>query len=209
MCSDMVQSGLTGRTDVSQYRLTAHLSLALVIYCICFWVGLSLLTQAGRSDASPFAISWLRSGVRARLLLVLGMVAATIVSGAFVAGLNAGRILNTFPLMGGKVVPNGYSQLRPWLANIFENPIAVQFNHRLLAILTFLAVVYVATWSRKAQLPPLARSGVRWMFAISFVQVGLGIATLLSFVAVVPLAAAHQAGAVFLLTTVLVSLRGL
>ena len=204
----MVQSGLSERTDVSQYRLTAHLSLALLIYGMLLWLGISLLLRSGHGGVAPFLISPVRANARRRVLSVLVMVCVTIVSGAFVAGLNAGKIFNTFPLMGDAVIPPGYMQLSPWILNFFENPATAQFNHRLLAMATFGAVVYLWAWARRIDLPPVARGGVHWLAAIALLQLSLGIVTLLAQ-SPVHLAAAHQAGAVALLTVGLVTLRGL
>ncbi len=205
----MVQSGLAERTDVSQYRLAAHLSLALVIYALMLWTGLSLLLahKPGVENSAATAHAHIRAATaRARAVLVL--VSITIVSGAFVAGLNAGRIYNTFPLMNSRVVPPGYLAQDPWYLNFFENPVAVQFNHRLLAMLTLLASIHIWAWARKRELPAVARVGVGAIGIVAALQVLLGIATLLA-AAPISLAAAHQTGAVLLLTAALFSLRGL
>jgi cytochrome c oxidase assembly protein subunit 15 len=201
----MVQSGLIGRTDVSQYRLVAHLSLALLIYCLLLWYGVGLLGSAD-AGVAPWFISARRSGARGKLIAVLLLVCATIVSGAFVAGLNAGKIYNTFPLMGGRIVPPGYGQLRPWWLNLFENPLAAQFNHRLLAVLTLVFVTYVVVALRRVELPSAARRGVVWMGLLVSVQVALGIATLLAQ-APLDLAVAHQTTAVLVLTATVVTIR--
>jgi heme a synthase len=205
----MVQSGLSDRTDVSQYRLAAHLSLALFIYALILWTAVSLLRTGTDETSTANGVpggEMHETLVSVRIVLVL--VSVTIVSGAFVAGLNAGRIYNTFPLMNGHVVPPGYFQMNPWYLNFFENPVAVQFNHRLLALLTFFATMALWVRSRRRMLPPLTRLAVNATGGVALIQVALGIATLVTG-ASIPLAAAHQTGAVMLLTAALLALRGI
>jgi cytochrome c oxidase assembly protein subunit 15 len=201
----MVQSGLSGRTDVSQYRLAAHLALALFVYVLLLWTGLALY-QGGATRARDESV--MQGGARARVITMLTLVALTIVSGAFVAGLNAGKVYNTFPLMGENVVPREYGELSPWPVNLTENAAAVQFNHRILALVTLGVVMHVFFWARRRRMPPLASAGINGAAALALLQVGLGIATLL-LGAPVGLSAAHQVGAVSLLTAAVVALRGL
>jgi len=135
--------------------------------------------------------------------LVLTLVALTIVAGGFVAGLNAGLTYNTFPLMDGHFVPEGYAQLAPFIRNWFENVAAVQFDHRILAMTTVASVLglWFAGW--RARLPGPARPALHALALIALVQLSLGVSTLL-LVVPIPLAAAHQAGAVLLLTAAIV-----
>jgi heme a synthase len=135
--------------------------------------------------------------------IVLVLVGLTIVAGGFVAGLNAGLTYNTFPLMDGSFVPAGYAQLSPFIRNWFENIPAVQFDHRLLAETTVTAALVLWLAARRAELPRPARWALHALLAMALLQVSLGISTLL-LVVPVPLAAAHQAGAVLLLTAALV-----
>jgi len=189
----MVESGFANRIEVSQYRLTAHLALALVIYTATLWTALGLLGQP--TGMTP---RWLRRGAE----ILLCLVGLTIVAGGFVAGLNAGLTYNTFPLMDGSFVPAGYAQLSPFIRNWFENIPAVQFDHRLLAETTMTSVVILWLTGTRAALPRPARSALHALLAMALLQVSLGISTLL-LVVPVPLAAAHQAGAVLLLTAAL------
>jgi cytochrome c oxidase assembly protein subunit 15 len=127
-------------------------------------------------------------------LALTALVFVTVMAGAVVAGLDAGMTHNTFPLMDGRLFPQGYFDIDPAWRNAFDNVIAVQFNHRWLGIATALAAIVFAwrTWRHDGwwtALPAL----------IAVAQAGLGIATLLLWVPL-PLAAAHQAGAVVLLT---------
>jgi cytochrome c oxidase assembly protein subunit 15 len=134
---------------------------------------------------------------------VICLVALTIVAGGFVAGLHAGLTYNTFPLMDGSFVPAGYAQLQPFALNWFENVAAVQFNHRLLAMITAASVLLLWLAGMRAALPRQALLPLHALLAAATLQFALGIATLL-LVVPVPLGAAHQAGAVLLLTAAIV-----
>jgi cytochrome c oxidase assembly protein subunit 15 len=101
--------------------------------------------------------------------------------------------------MNGRLIPEGYAQLHPFILNWFENIAAVQFDHRLLAVVTAIVIVLVWVTGWRAVLPRSARAALHGLLAVGLLQVALGIATLL-LVVPVPLAAAHQAGAVLLLT---------
>ena len=139
---------------------------------------------------------------------MLGLVFLTLIAGAFVAGLRAGYIDNTFPLMEGSVVPPGYAPLAPLWRSWFEDPTTAQFDHRLLAELTWAAVVALWLYGVRLDLPARARVALHTLVALATLQVGLGISTLL-LVVPLPLAAAHQAGALLLLTAALVTRHAL
>jgi len=185
----MVKSGLVDRPDVSQYRLAAHLCLALVIFAYVMWVGLRLKFPDLDSVPGQF-----RRGANGLIALIF----VTIFSGALVAGLDAGLVYNTFPLMDGDLIPEGLFDQTPLLANFFENIITVQFEHRVLAILTLILVLYYVFRLRQAEPAPSVRTAATALGAMAVVQVLLGITTLL-LVVPVSVAAIHQAGAVFLL----------
>lgn len=191
----MVQSGLTERTDVSQYRLAAHLGLALVIFMITVWTAADLLDREGRRR-------WRHPASRGALAFA-GLVFLTALAGAFVAGLDAGKAWNTFPLMGGRIIPPGYGQMSPWYLNLFEHLPAVQFNHRLLGLITVGAALWLGWRGRAA-----GHRWTGWMALMAVAQVGLGIATLLLIVPI-GLAALHQAGAVVLLALATLHWRSL
>ena len=188
----MVKSGLSVRTDVSQYRLAAHLSLALLVYLLGVWTAADLLRDA--PDAGPAA-----TGLRRGALALTALTFLTAVAGAFVAGLDAGKAYNTFPLMGGRLVPEGYLQLVPWWRNLFEQIPTVQFNHRLLGITTVSLALLLWALARRAAVPAAARRLATLAAVVASLQVALGITTLL-LVVPVPVAVLHQAGAVALLT---------
>lgn len=189
----MVKSGLSGRTSVSQYRLVAHLALALLIYVVAAW---TLFRDMRLPDTEP-------AGRRDHAALwVSALVVLTILSGGFVAGTDAGHMFNTFPLMAGQLVPPSYAALEPAWRNWFENPVAIQFNHRVLAILVL--VVALGAWARYGRRCSDRAGYDAWRLVPGAVvtQVILGILTL---VLVVPiwLAVLHQLMAVVLLTVLL------
>jgi len=200
----MVRSGLVDVPEVSQYRLTAHLSLALLIHAALLWTGLTLVLSP------PPAIADRRLSVARRLAIAtLALVAATIVACGFVAGTDAGLSYNTFPLMDGRLVPEGY--MAGGLARApFEDIATIQFNHRALALPTL--VIALAAWwqTRWLVLAPRGRLAANALAIMVVLQVTLGIATLLLEVPI-PLGVAHQGGAVVLLSAaiwLLFELRG-
>jgi cytochrome c oxidase assembly protein subunit 15 len=189
----MVASGFADRVDVSQYRLVAHLALALAIYVAMLWTALDLLRASQRFPVSQ--------RLATHLTLALALLCLTIAMGGFTAGLHGGLVYNSFPLMGGEFAPSDLWGLAPGWINLFENPAAAQFVHRWLAIATMATVLALGWRDRAAGSLP-----VRLAAAMALLQVGLGIATLLMIVPV-PLAALHQAGAVTLLTLVIWALH--
>src|SRR5262245_28016443 len=190
----MVSSGLAERTDVSQYRLTAHLLLALAILSYALWLALSLLRRGMTPDVAA-------TRLRPHLWLTALLIALTLTFGGFVAGLNGGLVHNSFPLMGGQLVPSDAFQT-PW--SPFEDPVTAQFIHRWLAVASVIAVL--SLWWRSRSLRPAAARPFELLAAMAVIQAGLGISTLL-LVVPIPLAAAHQAGAVMLWTLALWALH--
>ena len=197
----MVSSGFDSQ-HVSQYRLTAHLMAAFLIYTYIFWVALGLLYP--RSEASLFEVGALR-----RFMVgLVALMAVTIAAGGFVAGLKAGFAYNTFPLMDGRFIPEGYGMIEPFYLNFFENIAAVQFDHRLLAESVLLFVVALWFYAKRFELVGRARLGFNLMLGMVAIQFGLGVATLLMVVPV-PLGVAHQGGAMLLFSTALFTLHAL
>jgi heme a synthase len=190
----MVKSGLVNVPQVSQYRLTAHLVAAFLIYAYMFWVAMSLLFPAPQN--AP------RHPWYGKTLGLFVLLSVTIISGGFVAGLKAGKIYNTFPMMGDYWVPPGLMALEPIWRNFFDNMTTVQFDHRLLAITTFALVVAYWFGARSVDLPTRARPAANALLHTAIVQVVLGVATLLFAVPVV-LGAAHQGVAMILFTIAL------
>ena len=185
----MVMSGLVDQPHVSHYRLALHLGLAIVIYGALLRVALGILDPIPLAGWRPEA-----AGLRRHARWALGLVAVTIVWGAFVAGIRAGFAYNTFPLMAGHWLPPEVWNLSPWWINAFENTAAVQFLHRVLALTTGAVALALAWRVWAARLPGRAGRVAALLAALIVVQIGLGIATLLTVVAI-PVAAAHQAGA--------------
>ncbi|MBT5861425.1 MAG: heme A synthase [Gammaproteobacteria bacterium] len=195
----MVKSGLVDNPHVSQYRLSAHLSAAFLIYAYMFWVAMSLLFPASGEQRHP----WYRKS-----LAVTVLTSVTIISGGFVAGLKAGKIYNTFPLMGDDWIPPGTMALEPFWRNFFENMTTVQLDHRVLAISTFLVIIGFWVKARKADLPARSRPAVNALLHTAIFQVALGISTLLMSVPIF-LGALHQAIAMLLFTVSLYILHSL
>jgi len=200
----MVKSGLVDNPQVSQYRLTAHLISAILIYGFILWTAFGLLNSEGYVARKYSAIPGFRKAVHYLMLLLV----VTILSGGFVAGLKAGKIFNTFPLMDGSWIPPGLFALSPLHLNFFENMVTVQFNHRLLAISTGALLLVYWLFSRRHSFGhSIARSFSLVAFMV-VVQLVLGISTLLLHVPVW-LGAAHQAGALVLFTALLFNMHKL
>ncbi|MAS87296.1 MAG: heme A synthase [Micavibrio sp.] len=179
----MVASGLVDRPDVSHYRLAAHLGLAFAIFAYLYWLALSI------RDKTPdkiYSFCLMRHGIIALVFLSI-----TIVWGAFTAGLEAGMIYNTWPLMGGQFTPPEA------LASITESHAWVQFSHRWLAAIT-LFVIGSFAWRVKSL----------WLMGAIMIQFILGISTLLSQLWI-PLAAMHQLGALIVLATLITILNSM
>ena len=204
----MVKSGLVNDPRVSPYRLTAHLMLAVAVFGWLLWLALARLRpeDGWRAVEGGFAPAARKLRAFAHPLALL--VVLTIASGGFVAGLDAGLTYNTFPLMDGRLIPEGYATISPFWRNLFENVPAVQFNHRWLASLTALALIVYALHAKRQPLPQAARQATSALLALALIQPALGIATLLTVVAL-PLAALHQAGAVALFAALLWTMRTL
>ncbi|KAL5113349.1 Cytochrome c oxidase assembly protein cox15 [Pleosporales sp. CAS-2024a] len=229
----MVKSGLRddlfdpgSHPRVSQYRLTAHLATAFAVYCSMVLAGLSILKEH-RMLAHPAhaahtlqtlqhpALRFFRASATALVLLVF----TTAMSGALVAGLDAGLIYNEFPWMGAGLAPPTKELLDPfyshvpdhsdlWWRNMLENPSLVQLDHRLLATTTFTAILSLFAYTRfsktlRPNLPPDVQNALRGIVHLVSLQVTLGISTLIYMVPTW-LASAHQAGALALLTGALV-----
>jgi len=194
----MVQSGLVDDPRVSQFRLTAHLGLALPIFAAMAWAGLSLVYPQRTTPGAPSL-----RGTRIFAYAVAKLVFVMMLTGGFVAGIRAGFAYNTFPLMNGHVVPPEIMMIDPWWKNFFYNMATVQFDHRLVA--WALAIVVPLLWwrIRKAEAAPRrAHSGASLLVGLLAVQIALGIATLL-LVVPLPLAALHQACAVLVFAAAL------
>lgn len=190
----MVKSGLVDDPRVSSIRLGAHLCTALLIYASMLWLAMGLASGMER-----------RQGPRTRghAFALVAIVFAMIFTGALVAGIHAGYAYNTYPLMNGYWVPPEILELDPPWKNFVYNMATVQFDHRVLAIVVALAAVALA-W-RVLRDPAGAQREKAWSWALLAavaLQLALGISTLVLRVPI-PLAAAHQAGAVVVFTCAL------
>lgn len=216
----MVKSGLDDeivkRKDVprvNHFWLSTHLGSAFLIYSAMLFTGLEILKQNRHSIqkvlTSAAAVKG-HAGFRVLSAAVLCMIFVTAISGAWVAGLDAGLIYNEFPYMGDSLVPSdmwAYSTppdsntpaKMSWIENLGRNPAAVQFNHRVLAISTFTAISALWLISRRVPISATSRLASTALLGAALAQVSLGITTLLYFVPV-PVAAAHQTGSLTLLS---------
>jgi len=192
----MVKSGLVDNPRVSQYRLTAHLGVAVAIYACMLWLAFNLLFTPGGSAGTahrPYA-RWTLALVAAVYLMIL--------SGGLVAGTRAGLAYPTWPLMGDTFIPPGlYATTPAWMA-AFEDITTIQFNHRMLAYVLFVSLGGFAWLAYRNAPQDRAKPGAVLLVTALLLQVTLGISTLLLHVPVL-LATAHQGGAVLLLTATL------
>ena len=198
----MVYSGFfPDNTAVSPARLVIHLSLALILYAAILWTALSV--RFPRPTVLPSG-----RNVLGLAQLATALVAVTIVAGGFVAGTHAGFVYNSFPLMGGHLVPLAYASLEPFWRNVFLNTAAVQFDHRVLATLSAIAVTATVVVGLRTRLPAAQRRILQILLAAVAAQYLLGVTTLLTHVPVA-LGTLHQGMAVLLLTALLVTLHAL
>jgi cytochrome c oxidase assembly protein subunit 15 len=182
----MVSSGLADRISVSQYRLAAHLGLAILILGALLWVALSLDEKREERSVAVPGSGWAAA--------ITALVFVQILLGALVAGMKAGMGYNTWPLMDGQLIPNGLGVMQPWYLNLFENAMTVQFNHRMVAYVVVLAVAWHAWSTLRGSGDARIRGTAIVLAGATLLQVVLGIWTLLAQVPL-SLGLAHQAGA--------------
>lgn len=192
----MVKSGLVDMPRVSHYRLAAHLLLALFIMGFLYWIYLDLAQRPTAAMKSLFSLP--HRSLRRWTRLFLALLTLQIFYGALTAGLHAGHMYNTFPLMNGLLIPQGIGSLG-WVRDFFENPVTVQFVHRSLGWLVFFGALGLglAGW-RSAGLSLIQRRSLTALAGMAFIQFGLGVATLL-YAVPVSLGSLHQMGACVLL----------
>jgi cytochrome c oxidase assembly protein subunit 15 len=196
----MVASGLTERVDVSQYRLAAHLGLAVLLFSYIYWVAIGLRREESGENQD-------QNSLASPAYFITGLIFFQIIAGAFVAGLKAGKAHNTWPLMDGRFIPNGLDAMTPYWKNLFENVLTVQFNHRMIAYVIAI-VVFLHFIQCLLSKNGLAIKGAVILLVFTLFQITLGIVTLLQFVPL-DLALYHQGGAVILLTASLWHSRNL
>lgn len=196
----MVKSGLhketliDGRASVSPYRLAAHLGTAFVLYSGLLWNSFKYLAKPDAYTSARLPRKWAMA-----VHGLLSLIFVTVIAGAFVAGLDAGLVYPTFPKMGDYWIPPEYSDLKPWYRNLFENPVAVQFNHRVLGLTTTAAVFAYTLASYSVKFGHRAAVARNLLAGMVLVQATLGIGTLLYHVPI-SMAAAHQSGSIALLS---------
>jgi cytochrome c oxidase assembly protein subunit 15 len=188
----MVASGLSERTEVSHYRLATHLALALLIYASIVWT----LRRLGERE--PLAVS---ARLRTTSIALVAVTFVQLYLGALVAGLRAGLVYNTWPLIDGAFIPAGARLWfdAPWWRNLLDNTLTVQFEHRMTAYALFVLAVVHAFDALRSRAPRAAVFGALWLVAAITLQATLGVLTLLNQVPI-GLALSHQAVAIAVLT---------
>jgi cytochrome c oxidase assembly protein subunit 15 len=185
----MVASGLVDRPSVSHFDLTAHLLLALSL------IGLSLWTALGHKYGFTNSAKKAKLSLPSKLALVSFILLIIQISyGGMTAGLKAGHVSDTWPLMFGKIIPPNL--VNSWI-NLFETPQTIVFVHRWFAWLGLIAVLYVFWVVQKQNYPPDIKNGLKWLVVVVALQITLGVLTILSYVNIV-IALLHQANAILL-----------
>lgn len=197
----MVKSGLNQDPHVSPYRLAAHLFLGFAIFGIALWMTLSLYHHHLNLKLAQKVLSPLKS----LCLIALFLVLTTAFLGALVAGLKAGLLYNTFPLMGHHLIPFEFLSQTPWWKDVLENPVSVQFLHRLFATLTTLFCGGIWVYQQNHLLPSLLSRAIKGIALAALVQFSFGLLTLLLNVPIV-LATLHQGFAFILFGSLLYTL---
>tara|TARA_B100000809_G_scaffold172460_1_gene169732 strand:- start:781 stop:1803 length:1023 start_codon:yes stop_codon:yes gene_type:complete len=193
----MVKSGLIDNPDVSHYRLAVHLIAAFLTFAYTFWVALSLIYKDEERPNVPFMRKWIA------VLFVATVI--QIIYGAFVAGLNAGFVMNTYPKMGDSWIAESVTAMEPFWINFIDGVGGVQFVHRILAHIVVGLVLFLLLKSSKFELNKIQTNSLIALLVMVFSQFMLGVFTLL-YAVPVWLGVTHQVGAFFLLGTVVFAL---
>lgn len=197
----MVQSGLVDEPDVSHLRLAAHLTLAVTIFSFCVWFANDLLAREPQ-PVTPRSRSWLKAG-----LIGMGVLLGTqIFWGALVAGLNAGFIYPTFPLMDGSLLPPNGWRLDPAIVNLIDNMVTVQWFHRVLATALLLGAIVLYVQTKRVAANARFQRLAAALLALIALQYALGVATLLTNVRI-DLAVTHQVHALVIVAVLLTFLH--
>ncbi len=212
----MVKSGLDENHElmqkynnvprVSQYRLASHLGTAFIIYASMIWTYLDVRNyKPATATPTSYPVEVLKQFklLKRTSVLTAAIVFITVMSGAFVAGMDAGLVYNEFPKMGGRWIPSDMFALSPTLVNFFENATTVQFDHRVLATITSVLIFGLFFYGRRIpHVPQVTKSALHAAVAVVTIQYLLGLTTLLTYVPV-SVASAHQIGSLTLFTTML------
>ena len=189
----MVKSGLINEPDVSHYRLSIHLLLAFIIYGYLLSLTFSIYSQKNNKKIITNKSFYIMN------LVLIFLILITVFSGGMVAGLDAGLVYNTFPLMGDRFIPLDILEIKPKYINFFENPVTVQFDHRILGLTTFTLIILIWFYARLMNFHSNIKTKTNILLIVVLIQVCLGITTLLSYVAI-HAAIVHQLGSLVLFT---------
>ncbi len=189
----MVKSGLINEPDVSHYRLSIHLLLAFIIYGYLLSLTFSIYSQKNNKKIITNKSFYIMN------LVLIFLILITVFSGGMVAGLDAGLVYNTFPLMGDRFIPLDILEIKPKYINFFENPVTVQFDHRILGLTTFTLIILIWFYARLMNFNSNIKTKTNILLIVVLIQVCLGITTLLSYVAI-HAAIVHQLGSLVLFT---------
>ena len=200
----MVKSGLINKPDVSHYRLSLHLVTAFIIYGYLLFITFCIY-DLKKNRKKIFTKN---KNLRFVNLILICLIVVTVFSGGMVAGLDAGLTYNTFPFMGEKLIPIDIWYLEPKFLNFFENPVTVQFDHRVLGVTTlFLTIIFwICIMLNDLSLDLKKKATI--LLIVVFIQIIFGIATLLSYVSI-PIAIMHQSGALILFSISIWTLKSL
>jgi cytochrome c oxidase assembly protein subunit 15 len=193
----MIKSGLVHDPYVSPYRLALHLALGLISFGALLWLALSL-NQPCKSRSAT-SLPW-------GLISIFVLLSLTILYGALVAGMKAGLIYNTFPLMGERWVPEDAFAFNPLISNFYQNPATVQWIHRLLAFITFVGIWAFIRHEFHQRQRSTTLVSLQILGSLSLIQVMLGIITIMYQVPLIS-AILHQAMGVILFATVIAMLH--
>lgn len=192
----MVKSGLVKDPDVSHFRLAIHLITAFLTFAYTFWMALGLMYQG---IENKYVVN-----LKTIISIIFGVTVLQIIYGAFVAGLNAGFVMNTFPKMGDQWISDSVTALSPTWLNFVEGIGGVQFIHRYLAYLVVGLIVYFVVRSRKYELSVRQKNSTNILLYAVLFQFLLGVFTLIMSVPIW-LGVLHQLGAFLLLTAIVYS----
>lgn len=198
----MVKSGLVDVPQVSHLRLALHLDLALLIFALLLWAAFDEVYGARAASLAPSP----RGGLARPFALTTMLLAAlTLTWGAFMAGLHAGHLAPTFPLMNGEVIPSGLGLSSPM--DLADNPLVVHFTHRTLAYCMAAGALLTAWVTLSSAAAPRARNAARFLVGILLLQVALGAWVVLSHVNIVA-ASLHQLNGALVLAGCVALLHG-
>ena len=189
----MVKSGLTENIDVSHYRLSLHLTIAFIIFSLLFWNYLKFTYTNIKPTKKKIPL-------KIEFIFIFFLI-LQISIGALVSGLDAGQIYQTWPLMGQGFYPNDSEYIDLLKVSLFETPSLLQFLHRNIAYFIFILFLFMAGIVFRDKQFHNFRGNIILIFLFLFIQIFLGIITVLSGAHIV-IASLHQIGSIFLISSV-------